>query len=543
MLDSERRRWLMRAHGAQREPLRALASRSSGASSPSCRYAEGFESFLHTKYLGAKRFSLEGGESLIPMLDMLLEEGGALGIQEIVIGMAHRGRLNVLANILGKNAGSDLQRVRRAPRIPSAYLGRGDVKYHLGFSLGPRHARAAQNIHLSLAFNPSHLECVDPVVRGPRARQAGSRRATRTRTRVVPLLIHGDAAFTGQGVVAETLNLSGLRGYPPAAPSTSSSTTRSASPPTRQDAQLQHLLHRHGADARHPHLPRERRRPRGLRPRDAPGDRVPPARSRATWSSTCLLPPLRPQRGRRARVHPAADVRADPQRTPPCAQIYAQDAGASSGRIDAEEAEAHQAAGACRASTRRTPRAQGSSAVQGARARCEGLWKRYTRRRRTRTRPQVGHRRARGRGCASCWRSSATVPAGLHAAPKRQAHGARPAPGRWPQGKEPLDWAAGETLAYATLLAEGYARAPHRPGHRARHLQPPPRRAARREDRRDATRRCATCAGQQAHVRHLQQPAVRDGRAGLRVRLQPRLPRRPGRSGRRSSATSPTAPR
>jgi len=169
--------------------------------------AEHLERYLHTKYVGQKRFSLEGGESLIPSVDELIQRAGGNGVQEIVIGMAHRGRLNVLVNVLGKMP-KDLFlefEGKGAQELPS-----GDVKYHNGFSSdittpgGP--------VHLSLAFNPSHLEIVNPVVEGSvRARQR--RREDKTGDQVLPILVHGDAAFAGQGVVMETLNLSGTRGY------------------------------------------------------------------------------------------------------------------------------------------------------------------------------------------------------------------------------------------------------------------------------------------------------------------------------------------
>src|SRR5437764_698033 len=169
--------------------------------------AEHLERYLHTRYVGQKRFSLEGGESLIPSIDELIQRAGSQGVQEIVIGMAHRGRLNVLVNVLGKMP-KDLFlefEGKAAQQLPS-----GDVKYHNGFSSdittpgGP--------VHLSLAFNPSHLEIVNPVVEGSvRARQR--RRDDKTGDQVLPILVHGDAAFAGQGVVMETLNLSGTRGY------------------------------------------------------------------------------------------------------------------------------------------------------------------------------------------------------------------------------------------------------------------------------------------------------------------------------------------
>jgi len=169
--------------------------------------AEGLERFLHTRYVGQKRFSLEGGETMIPMLDNLLQRAGEAGVQELVLGMAHRGRLNVLVNTLGKMP-KDLFAEFEGKHDNSILA--GDVKYHQGFSSdintpgGP--------MHLTLAFNPSHLEIVNPVVEGSvRARQ--HRRKDRGGDQVLPVLIHGDAAVAGQGVVMETLNLSNTRGY------------------------------------------------------------------------------------------------------------------------------------------------------------------------------------------------------------------------------------------------------------------------------------------------------------------------------------------
>ncbi|MFZ9652714.1 MAG: 2-oxoglutarate dehydrogenase E1 component [Steroidobacteraceae bacterium] len=171
--------------------------------------AEGLERYLHTKYVGQKRFSLEGGDALIPLLDDAIQTGGSLGAEEFVIGMAHRGRLNVLVNVLGK-APSDLFSEFEGKYDLAHLKGSGDVKYHKGFSADLR--TAGGNVHVTLAFNPSHLEVVNAVVEGSvRARQ--ERREDALGERVVPILIHGDAAFAGQGVVMETLQLSQARGY------------------------------------------------------------------------------------------------------------------------------------------------------------------------------------------------------------------------------------------------------------------------------------------------------------------------------------------
>jgi 2-oxoglutarate dehydrogenase E1 component len=172
--------------------------------------AELFENFLHTRFLGQKRFSLEGAETLIPLLDAMVEEGGRLGMREFVIGMAHRGRLNVLSNIMGKSLESMFSEFEDIEDIEQPF-GSGDVKYHKGFS-SDRDTLSGNRVHLTLTANPSHLEAVNPVVEGRvRAKQVRSG-DTEGRT-AVPLLIHGDAAFAGQGLVAETLNLSQVTGY------------------------------------------------------------------------------------------------------------------------------------------------------------------------------------------------------------------------------------------------------------------------------------------------------------------------------------------
>jgi len=169
--------------------------------------AEGLERYLHTKFVGQKRFSLEGGDTLIPLLDHLLQRAGAQGVKEAVIGMAHRGRLNVLVNTLGKLP-SEL--FAEFEGIHKEHLGSGDVKYHQGFSSDIDTPGGA--LHLTLAFNPSHLEIANPVVEGSvRARQ--HRRHDLKGKQVMPILLHGDAAFAGQGVNQETLNLAQTRGY------------------------------------------------------------------------------------------------------------------------------------------------------------------------------------------------------------------------------------------------------------------------------------------------------------------------------------------
>ncbi len=168
-----------------------------------------FEEFIRKKFVGAKSFSLDGSESLIPLLDLAIEKAGEQGLREVVLGMAHRGRLNVLANIMGKSARQIFREY--ADSDWRYYSGRGDVKYHLGHSTDWITTQG-QTIHLSLCFNPSHLEIVNPVVLG-RTRAKQDRVGDKARQLGMALLIHGDAAFAGEGVVQETLNLSQLRGY------------------------------------------------------------------------------------------------------------------------------------------------------------------------------------------------------------------------------------------------------------------------------------------------------------------------------------------
>ncbi len=171
--------------------------------------AEGIERYLHTRYVGQKRFSLEGGESLIPLLDDLISHGGSSNVKEFVIGMAHRGRINVLVNVLGKPP-AELFSEFDGIYDPQKVRGSGDVKYHKGFSADI--GTPGGDVHVALAFNPSHLEIVNPVVEGSvRARQ--QRRGDELRNQVVPVLIHGDAAFAGQGVVMETMQMSQARGF------------------------------------------------------------------------------------------------------------------------------------------------------------------------------------------------------------------------------------------------------------------------------------------------------------------------------------------
>ncbi|HTR96257.1 MAG TPA: multifunctional oxoglutarate decarboxylase/oxoglutarate dehydrogenase thiamine pyrophosphate-binding subunit/dihydrolipoyllysine-residue succinyltransferase subunit [Trebonia sp.] len=206
--DPEERKWIQAhievppARAGHDEQVRILSK---------LNVAEAFETFLQTKYVGQKRFSLEGGEALIPLLDVVLSEAAEADLDEAVVGMAHRGRLNVLANVIGKSYGQIFKEFE-GNLDPKSTQGSGDVKYHLGAG-GTFTAASGKTIPASLVANPSHLECVDPVTEGVvRAKQDILDKSADGFT-VLPVLIHGDAAFAGQGVVAETLNLSQLRGY------------------------------------------------------------------------------------------------------------------------------------------------------------------------------------------------------------------------------------------------------------------------------------------------------------------------------------------
>ncbi|MEI6096771.1 MAG: 2-oxoglutarate dehydrogenase E1 component [Alphaproteobacteria bacterium] len=172
--------------------------------------AEGYEKFLHVKYMGTKRFGLDGAESLIPAMEQIIKRGGALGVKEVAIGMPHRGRLSVLANVMMKPYRAIFNEFQGGSFKPEDVDGSGDVKYHLGASSD--RSFDGNSVHLSLSANPSHLEAVNPVVLGKvRAKQDQS--ADTLRSQVLPILLHGDAAFAGQGVVAECFGLSGLKGH------------------------------------------------------------------------------------------------------------------------------------------------------------------------------------------------------------------------------------------------------------------------------------------------------------------------------------------
>jgi 2-oxoglutarate dehydrogenase E1 component len=207
--DAEQRRWLHEQY-EKAGGRYAFTSEERQRILGKLTQAEGLERYLHTKYVGQKRFSLEGGDSLIPMLDEIIRRAGANGMKEMAIGMAHRGRLNVLVNTLGKPPHQLFAEFEGKHEGPTDPAHSGDVKYHMGYSSDV--ATPGGPVHLALGFNPSHLEIIDPVVAGSvRARQ--NRRHDDARDQVMPVLIHGDAAFAGQGVVMELLQMSQARGF------------------------------------------------------------------------------------------------------------------------------------------------------------------------------------------------------------------------------------------------------------------------------------------------------------------------------------------
>ena len=173
--------------------------------------AEGFEKFLDVRYTGTKRFGLDGGESMVPALEQIIKRGGALGVEDIELGMAHRGRLNVLSQVMSKPPRAIFHEFKGGSYTPEEMEGSGDVKYHLGFSSD--RTFDDKTVHLSLSPNPSHLEIVDPVVLGKVRAKQDQKDDLVERTKVLPLLLHGDAAFAGQGVIAECFGLSGLKGH------------------------------------------------------------------------------------------------------------------------------------------------------------------------------------------------------------------------------------------------------------------------------------------------------------------------------------------
>ena len=270
---------------------------------------EQFESFLGKKYVGTKRFGLDGGEAMLPALEAVIKYGGQYGVREIVYGMSHRGRLNVLANVMAKPYRVIFHEFQGGSANPKDVGGSGDVKYHLGTSTDREFDGIT--VHMSLVPNPSHLEAVDPVVLGKVRAQQVMRQDTGRHEQVLPVLIHGDAAFAGQGIVWETLSFSGIRGYNTGGCvhfvinnqigfTTSPQFARSSPYPSDVAKGVQApIFHVNGDESRSGHL------------RLQDGDRVPPALRPGHRDRHVVLSPLRPQRRRRTELHPAADVQGD----------------------------------------------------------------------------------------------------------------------------------------------------------------------------------------------------------------------------------------
>ena len=518
--DTEEQRWIQSNVEAPQVPFDKEAKRRV---LERLNAAEAFEKFLATKYVGTKRFGLEGAESAIPILDEVISAAADAGLDSCVIGMAHRGRLNVLSNIIGKSYDA-IFREFEGHVDPSSVQGSGDVKYHLGAS-GKYVAPSGADILLELAANPSHLETVGPIVEGMvRARQdqvdpPGS-------YPVLPIQIHGDAAFAGQGVVAETLAMSDITGLP---------RRRHGAPDHQQPDRLHDgagvrplvaLLQRRGQDRPGADLPRQRRRPGGVRARRPDGVRVPPAVPQGRRHRHVVLPAARPQRGRRPELHAAADVQGD-RRAPQRPQAV---------RRGAREARRHHARRG-RASARRLP---GQAAG----------------------RP----RRDTGRG-ARAGEGGAPAEAGRRAAAHRdrdRSGGARPhlpPPHRLsrvvrdpPQAGPAVRFANEAVRAGRGRVGHGRgagvrlaaARGPqHPPGRRglpAGHVQPAPRR--RSSTTRPASRgsRSPTSTGRPARSGSTTRCCRSTPRSASSTATPTATPRRSS-SGRRSSATSSTAPR
>ena len=353
----EQRLWLRDAieSGTFRQAFQADEKlRSSGGLSE----VEGFERYLHRAFLGQKQFSIEGLDVMVPMLEEAIELAAANGAREVVVGMAHRGRLAVLAHTVGREADGDPARVRGRERVRGGDVGsRGRAPGTSSTTSAREGVRETPSgaIKVNLASNPSHLEYVDPVVEGEtRAAQTDrSAPATHDPTAALAVLIHGDAAFPGQGVVAETLNLQALRRL----------CDRRHAPPDRQQPGRVHdrsgrgpldpLLERPRQGLRRSDRPRERRRPRcrglGDPARDGVPRAVPPRRRRRPRR----LPALRPQRGGRARLHAAAHVQAIADH-PTVRELYARGAGRASASSREEDADgwSRRCRPACAARTR-----------------------------------------------------------------------------------------------------------------------------------------------------------------------------------------------
>ena len=518
--DHEQRVWLRKniESGTYRQPLepdarRRLLQRLSEV--------EALENYLHKAFLGKKQFSIEGLDSIVPMLDETIELGAGAGAREVVLGMAHRGRLNVLAHTVGRPYAAILAEFEGEQTLAvdtaAPEGGTGDVKYHYGAS-GTYSTESGRAVTVTLSPNPSHLEFVNPVIEG-RARADQTTRKARELAHdpaaVVPVLIHGDAAFPGQGIVSETLNLQALPGYSTGGtihliannqlgfttdPHESRSTRYASDPAKGFDMPIIHV----NADdveacvsaVRLAHAFRE------TFGRDALIDLI--GYRRFGHNETDEPAYTQPQMYELIKNHP------------PVRKLYA-DRLVADGVVSHEEAE--------------RMASEAYARVGRGAHRAEGVDRRASGHRHARTRPHDEPRAAhdRARGHAALARRPAPAPARrLRAAPQ-----AAPVPGAAPRGARvgrPDRLGARGDARVRLAAGAGRAGAPHGPGHRARHLQPAPRRPARREDRR-APQPAPAPARRERPVRAAQQPALRAGLHGLRVRLQRPGARRPGALG------------
>ncbi len=475
-----------------------------------------FEEFIQKRFQGAKSFSLEGAESLIPLLELAIEKAGEQKTDEIVLAMAHRGRLNVLANIMGK---SPQQIFREFADIdPELHIGRGDVKYHLGYSNDWTTRQRSQGPSLAL-LQPQPPGVRQPGRRRPYARQAGPRRTTSQRSRGMVVLIHGDAAFAGEGIIQETLNLSQLPGYKIGGTLHVVVNNQIGFTTSPSEAPQQHLRHRRGEDAADSHLPRQRRRPRGGRP------------SACAWRMD-----FRREFQRdvvidmycyRRRGHNEED---EPSFTQPLLyKAIKQRKNVREGYLD----HLLKLGGVTREEADRIVDEQREKLEKELTvARSEhyvprtdigGFWSFYIGGR-EREAAEVDTGMSKDK-LAALLEGQTKLPDGFtpHPTVERTVLAPRREMAR---GEQPLDWGGAEALGLRQPRRTRAPRAHERAGHRARHLQPPPRRPPRHQ-RRPHLHAAQACHPRSGPHRNLQQPAQRKRRPRLRVRLQPRLPRRP----------------
>ncbi len=504
-----RRQWLMRRM-EESENTSALPPGEKLRVLEKLCAAELFERFLHTKFIGQKRFSLEGAESLIPLLDTVVEDAPSHGVREIVIGMAHRGRLNVLANILGKSLASIFSEFEDIEDAEAPF-GSGDVKYHKGYSTD-RTTRSGGRVHLSLTAQPVAPRGGGPGRRGPRAREAGARRRSQ-----------GPPPPAAPDPRRRRLRRPGhrRRDAEPLAPERL--LDRRHGPRRREQPDRLHhdapggaldaLLHRRREDDPGADLPRERRRPGGGRALRAARLRLPPALQRGRRDRPGLLPPPRPQRGRRAELHAAAPVREDPRAAGGARALHR--GARARGRADARRSGAHRGgpeqAAAPGAGLDQDGAARARRAVRAARRRG-----RASRARRPAEAAETGVPIERLARIAEAHRVELPADFELHKKLEplleRRAQGRSPrrrrSTGRWPR-RSPS----------ASLLRRGHAGAALRPGQRR---AAPSASATRCSSTRRTGREYAPLDAPRRDpgaLRGLRQPALRGRRARLRVRL------------------------